>query len=285
MRTMAADIIVPLCTALLSAATAAELMKKTAPARLPGRFAERIFGKLKGNLYSCTLIGMTAVLQIIMLLTADGILSGFTVRDPDAKGSSGMSWFAVLLFSGFSFAALLAGLYCKKENLNRFIRKTAVVSAALLLAECFLFNGKSLTPDPQFRALPQLSVAENAEFTGDPSAPVRLNGEKAVIECTPSKDIRAVTICMEKKDVSRMIQVTASMEDDNFSRNYKQTDQRYVAGNGERFTLNLDPYGTPHSLRLTFSNIGEQVTVRSISESTAQPFRPRYLPQRAASTS
>ena len=273
MRTMAADFLIPLCTALLSAATAAELMKKTAPARLPGRFAERMFGKLKDRPYVFALIGMTAVLQIAALMLTDGLISGFTVKDPGAAGSGGMSWFAVLLVSVFCSASLLLTLFCKKERLNRLIRRLAAVSAVLLLAECFVFGGKSLTANPQIRALPQLSLGENAEFTGDSASPIRLSGEKATVECTPSKDIRAVTICMEKEDVSRMIQVTASMEDDNFSRSFKQTDQRYVAGNGERFTLNLDPYGTPHSLRLTFSNIGSPVTVHSIMESSAQPFR------------
>ena len=46
MRTMAADFLIPLCTALIAAATTAELTKKTAPANLPGRFAEHITGKL-----------------------------------------------------------------------------------------------------------------------------------------------------------------------------------------------------------------------------------------------
>lgn len=268
MRTMTADILIPLCTALTAAATAAELTKKTAPANLPGRFAERIFGKLKGNQLAFTLIGITAALQIALYLTADGLLSHFTVNN-----STGISLIAMLLCSILGFAALIVTRYVKKESLKRFLSRTAVVSAVLLLAECFFFGAKSLTADPRYNDLPQITAGDNAQFSDDPEVALLLDGQKATVECVPSQGTRAITVCMEKEDPNRMIQVTAEIKDENFSREYQKADQRYVAGNGERFTLNLDPYGKLYSVRLSFSNIDGQIKVYEVSESTAQPFR------------
>ncbi len=268
MRTMAADFLIPLCTALIAAATAAELTKKTAPANLPGRFAERILGKCKGNRLAFTLIGITAALQIVLYLIADALVSHFTV-----KGSTGISWIAMLLCSLLGFAALIVTRYTKKERLNRFLSRTAAAGAALLLLECFFFGAKSLTANPKSGNVQQITLGSNAEFTDDPETELLLNSERAEVELTLSEDARAVTIAMEKKDVNRMIQVTADIKDENFSRVYKQADRRYVAGNGEAFSLNFDPYGKLYSVRLVFENIGDQIAVYHITESTAQPFR------------
>lgn len=275
MRTLAADFLIPLCSALVAAATAAELTKKTAPAPLPGRFAERITGKLKGNRLALTLVGVTGGLQLAAFLLIDLLLSQFTVGETVPKsglaGSSGMDWFPMLLVSVCGFAALLCAMYGRGGRLFRFLRSTAVTAAVLLLAECFFFGAKSLTADPHFQVLSQFTLGDNAEIAEDTS--LRFSGDTAFIECTPSQGTRAVSLRLKKEDVNRMLTVTAFMKDDNFSKTYQQVNQRYVAGNGESFTLNLDPFVKIHSLKLQVSNIGDPVTVCEIAESTAPPFR------------
>lgn len=278
MRTILADILIPLCTALVAAATAAELTKKTTPTLKSGWFAvrmSRLLKKLKGNAFSMTAIGIAGGLQIVLFLILDAVLSAFTVSasgiSTGAEGSSGMGIAAMIIVSLLGFAALLVGMYFNEERPHRFFNRLAVTAAVLLVAECFVFGAKSLTAHPHMQAIRQMTLGENAVLIEEGKLQVTA-GDNAYIECTPSAGTRAISIRMEKEDVNRMIQVTASMKDGNFSRAYQQTDQRYVAGNGETFTLNLDPYETLYSVKLSFSNIGSPLTVYEIAESPAQPF-------------
>lgn len=280
MRTIAADILIPICTAFVAAATAAELTKKTAPVPIPGRFAKLCGGKLTGNKLAFTEIGVIAALQMIVFLVIDGILSAFTIGGLEQlPGSSGMDIFPMLLVSWLGFTAILFSLYGSKTRLHRFFSRTAIAAAVLLLAECFFFGAKSLTTAPRISMVSQITALENAEFSLADSM-IQLNGDNAVIECMPGQDTRAIVIRLKKEDKNRMLQVTSAMKDDNFSRSFQQTDQRFIAGNGEVFTLNLDPYGRLHAVRLTFGNVGDPVTVYDIAEASAQPFvfmTARYL--------
>lgn len=268
MRTILADILIPICTMLVAAATAGELSKKTVPTISSKWFPKRIFGKLNGNPLAFTAIGVTAALQMILFLILDAVITAFTVSD--AVGS-GMDFAAMLLVSVLGFTALLFALYQDSaQRCGKCIRKTAIAAVVLLLAECFVFGAKSLTANPKSQGVFLFAFGENAE--PNESGTIQLTGGNAYIEWVPSEGTRAVSVRMEKADISRMISVSAFILDDNFSVTYQQCDQRYVAGNGETFTLNLDPYGTLHSLKLNFDNIGEPITVHEVIESTAQPF-------------
>lgn len=269
MRTILADILIPLCTMLVAAATAAELTKKTAPTVSSGWFPARIFGKLNGNALAFTAVGITTALQLVFFLISDAVISACSVSD---AGGTGMDFAAMLLVSALGFAALLFALYQgSAQRLRRCVQRTAIAAVVLLFAECFLFGAKSLTVDPESKRISLFTLGDHAASAeGDT---IQLSADNAFIECVPSKGTRAVSIRMEKADVNRMIQVTSYIKDDNFSRTYQQTDQRYVAGNGETFTLNLDPYGELYSLKLHFGNIGEPITVYEVIESSAQPFQ------------
>ena len=119
MRTIAADILIPICTAFVAAATAAELTKKTAPVPMPGRFAKLCGGRLTGNKLAFTEIGITAALQMIAFLVIDGILSAFTSGGTaQLPGSSGMDIFPMLLVSWLGFTAILFALYGSKTRLH-----------------------------------------------------------------------------------------------------------------------------------------------------------------------
>ncbi len=218
-------------------------------------------------------IALPFAAELFVLISLGIIVKNCTVNQGE------ISFIVVLPVVILSGTAILAQTFLKNENVKQFIKKLSIMAWILLIAECIVFNAKALTSHPFIDSIEDITATENAELS-DEEGVIELDGETAVIECVPDKKTRAIGICMEKEDISRMIEVAAYIKDDNFSREWKKADKRKVAGNGEAFTLNIDPYKTLYGVKLEFSNISDTDMISEITVSSAQPFRfmtVRYL--------
>lgn len=271
MQTLLCDLVIPAAADALSAGAALLLMKKRAKQETEPAKTE----KQKLSLRPFAILGAAALLQIIFLLLTDGLLSAFTVRAPYEGMHSGMGWIAVTAAVLLCDAAVLVSFFSESLPLRKFLRVTAAAAAVLLPAECFVFNGKSLTSAPRYERMQAVNIIENAEFTNltGGNGLMRLETGSAELECHPQQDVRAICFIAEKRNETEMIHARIEIKDSNFADYWEPADDRWFAGNGELCVLNLDPYTPLYSVKLKFDSLPGNVTIRELDESSAQPFR------------
>ena len=274
MQTLLCDLVIPAAAGAVSAGAAALTMKRAKHRSAP-RDAEKLRRKRAAGLRPFAALGAAVLLQILFFLLTDGLLSAFTVRSPYPGMHSGISAAAAAVTALLCDAAILAGFFAESLPLRKFLRRSAAAAGILLLAECFVFNGKSLTGSPRYERMQAVNIIANAEYTnltGD--GLLKLSGGDAELECHPEQDVRAVCFIAETRNPASMIHAKLEIKDGNFADSWKTADDRWFAGNGELCVLNLDPFAPVYGVKLTFPGLPENhVTIRELDEASAQPFR------------
>lgn len=282
MQTILCDLVIPAAAGAVSAGAAALAMKRAKQDAAP-KDAETLHRKRAPELRPFAALGAAALLQILFFLLLDGLLALFAVRAPYAGMQSGISVTARIITALLCDAAILAGFFAESLPLRKFLRRSAAAAAVLLLAECFVFNGKSLTKAPRYERTQAVNIIANAEFTNLTGGEglMQLSGGDAELECHPEQDVRAICFIAEKRNPNTMLHAKIEIKDSNFADDWKTADDRWFAGNGELCVLNLDPYAPLYAVKLSFPGLPEKnVTLLELDEANAQPFRfmnMRYL--------
>lgn len=181
--------------------------------------------------------------------------------------------FALCITALLPFLAVSAPYICKKETVCRFLKKSAICAMVIFVAEVAVFNAKSFTGSSvDFTFTSNDIVTENnAEIKDDK---IEITGNSAVeITNVPDGTNALIVDISQKKDKNALpFSVSLSMKDGNFSKSYIIVQSKYTKAYDEGLDFSFRPYESIVSLKMSFSDISNPVTIKSIRAVSALPF-------------
>ncbi len=236
--------------------------------RLPG---------LKDEVYAWTLLGGTAVLQILFFFAAQKLTSSF-YADTDGLLPIAVMAAVSLLSSG----AVLGGMLAGKDALKRFLKRCAVFSVALLAAEIVIFNGKSFTTDfESYVFAPDritIDTPDTAERYG--TCGVTIKGASTFTISDIPEFTKVISIDAEQAEKAKPFRSWLGMKDENFADYYQIAADKWVSGKGYPCEFSLEPYGAVKGLQLNVTDVDSTIAIKTITAMSHVPFRfsaVRYL--------
>ncbi len=171
------------------------------------------------------------------------------------------------------FSAVITKYFFPERKISGFLKKTAVCAAVLMLIEVVVFNGKSfdrLRTDETV-SLENMTLSGEAAASGD-SIVVSGNAEIIINNVPENTNNLILDMNQEQNAWSMPFAVFLGMRDENMSGSYETVQQKYAAADKQDLTLYYEPYGKIESLRLSFGEISNPVTINSIRAVSAVPF-------------
>lgn len=171
------------------------------------------------------------------------------------------------------FLAVITKNFFPERKISGFLKKTAVCAAVLMLIEVVVFNGKSFDKLRIDETLPlqNMTLSGEAAASGDS---VIVSGQAEIIINNVPENTNNLILKMdqEQNEYSMPFSVFLGMIDENMSVSYETVQQKYAVGDKKDLTLYYKPYGKLKSLRLSFGEISNPVTINSIRAVSAVPF-------------
>ena len=170
------------------------------------------------------------------------------------------------------FAAVLAPYLTSNDKICRFLKRSAVITFALLTAEVVLFNMKSFTRgDLDVKLKDGVTIDGSASMTG---SSVSISGDTRIFLNEVPEGTKGIIVdtVQKRRESSRSFFAVLSMQDDNFARTYEITQQKFNMGYGRPLTFAIEPYGKIRSLRLSIEQVTSPITIKSIRAVSALPF-------------
>lgn len=179
----------------------------------------------------------------------------------------------------FTIAGILPFLYAavknfaENESLLRFLRNVSILALTLIVAEVFLFNGKSFDSrksstiiSPESISFNEGAVLENGFIT--------INSPASLTIDNVPDGTTALMIGFNRTidNDSRPISISLFMKDDNLSRNYEIVQNKITMAAKHEASLSFQPYGRVHSLRVDIGDINKPVMIDHITAVSTIPF-------------
>lgn len=208
---------------------------------------------------------LTVCLQYLLLVGLYFLLRRF------AAGSDGsLPPAAVCAFCLPPYIALILSLFDKGERWQTLFRRLGAAAGTLILAECFLFNGVSLTASPlSGDCLPgELYYSGPSEVQGDALV---LSGDGTLrLEEIPA-GAGCLQLFLRQQEGGEPITLTLGMRDGNFTESFPTVAQKRWQGEG-CCRLSFRPYGEDVSLQLRLENVTGPLFLEKVTLSDCPPF-------------
>lgn len=224
--------------------------------------------------------GNKIVFRLFAVLFAEvGILNllNAVIRYLTFNGGSGIPAAAVVIVSLLPYAAVIAPYCTKNESWHRFLKWSAVSAAAVLVAEVAVFNGKSITKDSTDIVYTPENIRAEGAVTTAPDA-LRFTSDGSLYIDDLPDDVHGVVLKVHQDErfddyvESRPYRCTASFTDDNFKDNYMVAQTKYLMSFDRDCDFTINPYGDLKSLRISFNDMANAVTVSEVRVLSAIPF-------------
>ena len=201
---------------------------------------------------------------ILILLLCASVIPAALAEANTIGGKKGISAAAITAACALAYGSLFAKS-SGRDRLFSFLKKGAICAGALLVAEVFLFNGKSFTSKntDQELALDAIELSDNASVTEDNELLIK-GYSKLVISKDLPDDINALELRMDGEEGITPFDVKLSVTDDNMSTRSYIVQHKRVTGNDTNLSLGFIPYGKLRSLELVLESMNKNVTIHSI---------------------
>ena len=168
-----------------------------------------------------------------------------------------------------SVLALEAG---RNEKLVRLLRSAGIIAWALLLAEVFVFNGKSFTTaKTDFVFAEHQITTENMTNLGGNAYEVNGTGKMVLTEVPDGLHGLVVYLKQAETPNARRFRIDLYMTDENFSTKPQKVRQDYTIGYSGEHRVSFYPYGSVRTLELNFNDVQQPVTINAVRGVCALP--------------
>ena len=282
MNTLWADLLVPLLTGICGALLGAVLVQKQvipcpSPALPDGsgrlrRFWDAVWGT--GAVEKPLLLrrlGIATLLQMVLFLVLDSLVSSHMAN----FSGEGLPFGILLLISLLCTGSVLLSLWRAERRESRLLRRLALLSAVLLVAEVAVFQGKSFcNVSEQVLLSPESVQIVTEDNATRADSTIAMTGDTTLTvapETLPST-VGAIQIRLKQKKDGDLFRVQTAIKDDNFSQTFQIIGEKYAAGQGRSCDFKVDPYGTLREIQLKFSELKSSVTLESVVLYSAVPY-------------
>lgn len=181
--------------------------------------------------------------------------------------------FALCITALLPFLAIASPYIFKKENVCRFLKKSAVCAMVIFVAEVAVFNAKSFTSSSvDFTFTTNDIVTENNAEIKDGKINVTGNSAVEITNVPDGTNALIVDISQKQDKNSLPFSVSLAMKDGNFSQSYITVQSKYIRAYDEGLDFSFRPYESIVSLKMSLSDISNPVTIKSIRAVGALPF-------------
>lgn len=171
------------------------------------------------------------------------------------------------------FASVITKEFFPDQKLYGFLKKTAVWATIIMIAEVVIFNGKSFDKYnvDETIALNNMIVSGEASISEDN---IIISGSSEITLNNVPENTNNLILDMKQENDEGMLpfSVFLGMKDENVSVNYEIVQQKYTSADKHKLHLYYNPYGKVESLRLSFGEISNPVTINSIRAVSSVPF-------------
>lgn len=205
--------------------------------------------------------GLICVMVLLSAITASNMIDG----------KSGISVLGAALTSAAVFGAVLVRRY-DAPRVKAFLKKSAIFTAALLLAEVFIFNGKSFASLNVNEAIPasDMSLGTSAQAIEDK---IIVSSDTDIVINNPVEDANVLKVSLDADGgYSAPFDVKLGMVDDNLSTTNVIVQHKRTCGKDTELTLSFSPYGKARTLTISFTGITKPVTIHEIRALNAVPY-------------
>ncbi len=190
----------------------------------------------------------------------------------ESKG--GISLLGTVLTSAVILGAVLVNRY-DAPRLTAFLKKGAVCTAAILIAEVVLFNGKSFTSTNLSTTISPDSISLPSTAERLPDGSIRVNSDTDLVLYSPDSKARVMTVSLDSEaehGYTTPFNVTLGMTDENFAQANIVVQHKRTCGKHSELSLSFAPYGKIGTLTLSLSGLRAPVKISEIKLLSAVPF-------------
>lgn len=282
MNTLWADLLVPLLTGICGALLGIVLLQRNVlphpSPMLPDhdsrwyRRRDAIWGT--GTVEKPLLfrrLGIAVLLQMILFVVLDSLVSSHMAN----FSGKGLPFGILLLISLLCTGSVLLSLWRAERRESRLLRRLALLSVVLLVAEVAVFQGKSFcNVSEQVLLSPESVQIVTEDNATRADGTIAMTGDTTLTvapETLPST-VGAIQIRLKQKKDGELFRVQTAIKDDNFSQTFQVIGEKYAAGQGRSCDFKVDPYGTLREIQLKFSELKSSVTLESVVLYSAVPY-------------
>lgn len=282
MNTLWADLLVPLLTGICGALLGIVLLQRNVlphpSPMLPDhdsrwyRWRDAIWGTgAPEKPLLLRRLGIATMLQMVLFLVLDSLVSSHMAN----FSGEGLPFGILLLTSLLCTGSVLLSLWRAERRESRLLRRLALLSVVLLVAEVAVFQGKSFcNVSEQVLLSPESVQIVTEDNATRADGTIAMTGDTTLTvapETLPST-VGAIQIRLKQKKDGDLFRVQTAIKDDNFSQTFQIIGEKYAAGQGRSCDFKVDPYGTLREIQLKFSELKSSVTLESVVLYSAVPY-------------
>lgn len=228
-------------------------------------------GKRKINKLLLKLV-VTVLIQLAVIVILNVLINKFMFSDEPR-----IPYSAITIFSILPYAAILTPFLTKKESVRKFTKAAAVLSGVVMILEVAFFNAKSFTKQDTDVKVPlsSLRIEGSCDDTG---IDYRIYGDATLYIDDFPKNAKAIILDIKQDknfknyNESRPYNCEIGMLDENFPNQYITVQQKKLMSIDQGADFSFNPYKKVNSLKIRFSDLGQNLTLKGIRAVAKIPY-------------